>query len=156
MAAKQPGEGVRSSKRVRVFSPTHSGDATVSTFIKTAARRLRAERTSSEDLLWQQLRNRRLDGWKFRRQVPIAGHIVDFACEAARLTIELDGIHHAEQPDLDTARRERIEAAGYLEIRFTNDDVRSRLDWVIEEIRRVLDTTRGDQMRSPIFRFDRS
>jgi len=128
----------------------------VSDFTRTAARRLRAQRTSAEDLLWQQLRNRRLDGWKFRRQVPVAGHVVDFACEAARLTIEIDGKHHAEQVELDEARRAKIEACGYLEIRFTNDEVRSRLDWVLEEIRRVLDVTRGDEMRPPIFRFDRS
>ncbi len=128
----------------------------MSNFTKTAARRLRTQRTSAEDLLWQQLRNRRLDGWKFRRQVPIAGHIVDFACEAARLTVELDGSHHAEQVDLDEARRTKIEADGYLEIRFTNDDVRSRLDWVVEEIRRMLDVARGDEMRPPLFRFDRS
>ena len=128
----------------------------MSNFAKKAARSLRTQRTSAEDLLWQQLRNRRLDGWKFRRQVPIAGHIVDFACEAARLTIEVDGSHHAERMDLDEARRTKIEAAGYLEIRFTNDEVRGRLDWVLEEIRRVLDVTRGDEMRPPVFRFDQS
>ncbi len=128
----------------------------VSEFTKRAARRLRAQPTSSEDLLWQQLRNRRLDSWKFRRQVPIADCVADFACEAARLTIEIDGKHHAEQAELDAARTAKIEAAGYLEIRFTNDEVRSRLDWVLEEIRRALDIARGDEMRPPIFRFDRS
>jgi len=128
----------------------------VSNFTKMTARRLRAQRTSAEDLLWQQLRNRHLDGWKFRRQVPIAGCVADFACEAARLTIELDGKHHVEQVELDAVRRAKIEAAGYIEIRFTNDEVRSRLDWVLEEIRRALDTARGDEMRPPVFRFDRS
>jgi very-short-patch-repair endonuclease len=128
----------------------------MSDFTKSAARRLRTRQTSAESLLWQQLRNRRLDGWKFRRQVPIAGHIADSTCEAARLTVEIDGKHHAEQADLDHERRARIEAVGYLELRFTNDEVRSRLDWVIEEIRRALDVTRGDEMRPPVFRYDQS
>ena len=118
------------------------------------ARRLRAAETSAEEVLWHALRNRRLDGWKFRRQVPIAGCIADFACEAARLTIEVDGRQHAELADADAARRAKIEAAGYLEIRFTNDDVRGRLAWVIEEIRRALDTSRAQPMRSPVFRLD--
>jgi very-short-patch-repair endonuclease len=82
--------------------------------------------------------------------------VADFACEAARLTIEIDGSHHAEQVELDKVRRAKIEAFGYLEIRFTNDEVRSRLDWVLEEIRRALDVARGNEMRPPIFRFDRS
>jgi lysyl-tRNA synthetase class 2 len=119
------------------------------------ARALRRADTSAEDLLWQQLRNRRLDGWKFRRQMPVAGYIADFGCVAARLTVELDGAHHAEQAEADRARTARIEAAGYQEIRFTNDDVRSRLDWVLEEIRRMLDIVRGDPMRPAIFRMDR-
>jgi very-short-patch-repair endonuclease len=119
-----------------------------------AARRLRTKETSAEDLLWRELRNRRLDGWKFRRQMPIAGHVVDFASMAARLTIEVDGKQHAEQADLDAERRARIEAAGYLEIRFTNEDVRGRPAWVIEEIRRALDTARARSMRAPVFRLD--
>jgi very-short-patch-repair endonuclease len=119
-----------------------------------AARRLRGTETSAEELLWRELRNRRLDGWKFRRQMPIAGHVVDFACVAARLTIEVDGKQHSDQIESDLARREKIEAAGFLEIRFTNDDVRGRPTWVIGEIRRVLDLARGEPMRPSVFRLD--
>jgi very-short-patch-repair endonuclease len=46
--------------------------------------------------LWRELRDRRLDGWKFRRQVPIEGFIVDFVCFEARLIIEMDGPVHLE------------------------------------------------------------
>ena len=119
-----------------------------------SARRLRAGRTSAEELLWRELRNRRLDGLKFRRQVPIAGHIVDFACLAARLTIEIDGKHHAEQAESDRQRRAKIEAAGYLEIRFSNEDVLGRPAWVVEEIRRTLDTARNQPIRPAAPRFD--
>ncbi len=119
-----------------------------------AARRLRSAETSAEELLWRELRNRRLDGWKFRRQTPMAGHVVDFCCEAARLTIEVDGSHHADQVELDLERTWKIEAAGYLELRFTNQDVRGRPAWVIEEIRRALDVARTTSMRPPHARMD--
>ncbi|MFL5148937.1 MAG: endonuclease domain-containing protein, partial [Microvirga sp.] len=76
------------------------------------ARRLRAEAPGPEEVLWKQLRNRRLDGWKFRRQTPIAGFIVDFCCWEARLSIELDGAQHAAQPLADAERRRAIEANG--------------------------------------------
>jgi very-short-patch-repair endonuclease len=118
------------------------------------ARHLRSTETSAEELLWRELRNRRLDGWKFRRQVPIAGHVADFACIAARLTIELDGEQHFDQPDQDAERTAKIAAAGYFEIRFTNEDVRGRPHWVTEEIRRALDAARTEPMRPSIFRMD--
>ncbi len=112
----------------------------------TLARRLRVHDTSPEALLWTCLRDRRLDGLKFRRQVPIDGFVADFCCVEIGLTLELDGRQHSETPERDAARRQCIEAAGYLELRFTNDEVKQRLDWVIEEIRRAADIARA---RSP-------
>jgi very-short-patch-repair endonuclease len=119
-----------------------------------AARRLRAIETSAEEMLWNALRDRRLDGWKFRRQFPIAGFVADFGCVAARLTIEVDGKHHADQLESDRAREKAIAAAGYLEIRFTNEEVRERLAWVLQEIRRTLDTARCTAIREPFPRLD--
>ncbi len=122
---------------------------------KTAiARNLRKTAPGPEMRLWQELRGRRIDGWKFRRQAPIAGFVVDFCCEAARLTIELDGVHHANQAEADRVRTAAIEAAGYKEIRFANADVSGRTAWVLEEIRRMLDITRGDTMREALPRLD--
>ncbi|HZY21515.1 MAG: endonuclease domain-containing protein [Microvirga sp.] len=118
------------------------------------ARRLRAEAPGPEEVLWKQLRNRRLDGWKFRRQTPIAGFIVDFCCWEARLSIELDGAQHAAQPLADAERRRAIEANGFLEIRFTNDEVRERLHWVLTEIRRALDLARAKAPREAAPRFE--
>ena len=118
------------------------------------ARRLRAEAPGPEEVLWKQLRNRRLDGWKFRRQTPIAGFIVDFCCWEARLSIELDGAQHAAQPLADAERRRVIEANGFLEIRFTNDEVRERLHWVLPEIRRALDLARAKAPREAAPRFE--
>jgi very-short-patch-repair endonuclease len=57
----------------------------------TTARRLRRQQTNAERLLWSRLRDRRLDGWKFRRQFPIDRFVVDFLCADAHLIIELDG-----------------------------------------------------------------
>jgi very-short-patch-repair endonuclease len=118
------------------------------------ARRLRAEAPGPEDTLWRELRNRRLDGWKFRRQMPIAGFIVDFCCYDARLTIELDGAQHALQPLADAERRRTIEANGFLEVRVTNDEVRERLDWVLTEIRRALDIATAHSPRDAFPRFE--
>ena len=118
------------------------------------ARRLRAEAPGPEEVLWKELRNRRLDGWKFRRQTPIAGFIVDFCCWEARLSIELDGAQHAAQPLADGEPRRAIEANGFLEIRFTNDEVRERLQWVLTEIRRALDLARAKAPREAAARFE--
>ncbi|MFZ0559176.1 MAG: DUF559 domain-containing protein [Methylovirgula sp.] len=113
------------------------------------AHRLRTNSTASEDMLWQQLRSRRLDGLKFRRQVPIGRFISDFCCYELGLTIELDGKHHLEQLESDAARRALIESHGFIELRFTNDEVKERLDWVIEEIRRAADIARARTPRPP-------
>ena len=111
------------------------------------ARRLRAEDTGAEAVLWKILRGRRIENCKFRRRVPLAGFIADFCCFELGLTIELDGVHHADQSARDAARRALIEAHGYLELRFTNTEVRERIDWVVEEIRRAVDVARAREMR---------
>jgi lysyl-tRNA synthetase class 2 len=119
------------------------------------ARALRARQTSSEDMLWAQLRGRRLEGLKFRRQVPIAGFIADFCCFDLGLTIEIDGAHHADQAAADRARTEIIESNGYLELRFTNDEIKERLDWVVQEILRAADIARSREMRRPFPRWQK-
>jgi very-short-patch-repair endonuclease len=118
------------------------------------ARGLRKRSTSTEEFLWEQLRNRRLDGRKFRRQMPVAGFVADFCCYEVRVTIELDGRGHADREAYDGERRAKIEKEGFVEIRFTNDEVKERPDWVVGEIRRVLDIARARAPRSPFPRLD--
>ena len=118
------------------------------------ARRLRREQTSTEDAVWRLLRGRRLAGLKFRRQVPIAGFVADFACLEIGLTIEIDGVQHANDVDADRRRRDSIESAGYLEIRFTNAEVMERPDWVEREILRAIDIAKTRQMRDSFPRLD--
>jgi very-short-patch-repair endonuclease len=102
------------------------------------ARRLRKDQTDVEALLWSRLRDRRLEGWKFRRQAPVDRYVVDFLCVDAKLVIELDGGQHTAETDEERTRM--IEACGFLVIRFWNNDVLTNLDGVLL---RILETLRG-------------
>src|SRR4029079_11738452 len=96
--------------------------------IVLTARRLRRDQTDAERVLWFRLRDRRLNGWKFRRQMPVGNYIVDFCCESARLIVELDGGQHAMQSEADRARTADLEKRGYLVLRFWNNDVLRNTD----------------------------
>jgi very-short-patch-repair endonuclease len=96
------------------------------------ARKLRRKQTNAERELWLRLRDRRLNGLKFRRQVPIGGYVVDFCCESARLIVELDGGQHVERSEADAKRTAELEAQGYLVLRFWNNDVLRNIDGVLE------------------------
>jgi very-short-patch-repair endonuclease len=87
------------------------------------ARALRRTSTEVEHELWSMLRNRKIAGCKFRRQLPIDRYFVDFACLERRLVVELDGGQHAEQVDYDAARTEVLEACGWTVLRFWNSQV---------------------------------
>jgi very-short-patch-repair endonuclease len=66
--------------------------------------------TPIEKRLWTQLRGRRFSGFKFRRQTPVAGYIVDFYCAQARLILELDGASHVVKETADSNRERVLEA----------------------------------------------
>ena len=92
--------------------------------------------TGAEAILWSMLRNRQLDGLKFRRQAPVAGAIADFACHEIKLIVELDGGVHDLHEARDLLRDARIEAAGYTVLRFRNTDFSKNPAVVLEAIRR--------------------
>ena len=92
------------------------------------ARRLRREPTDAERKLWQQLRGRRLDRLKFRRQHPFAGFVLDFYCEELKLCIELDGGQHAERVAEDEARTKVLEKLGVTVVRFWNVELTDGAD----------------------------
>jgi very-short-patch-repair endonuclease len=98
------------------------------------ARRLRRNQTDAERVLWFQLRGRRLEGLKFKRQVSIDRFVVDFCCAEARLIIELDGGQHATRTAADANRTKILETFGYLVLRFWNNDVLQNTEGVLEEI----------------------
>jgi very-short-patch-repair endonuclease len=110
----------------------------------SAAKRLRRNQTDAERVLWFRLRNCRLSGLKFKRQVPIDHCVVDFCCSAARLIVELDGGQHASRIESDTNRTKILEAVGYLVLRFWNNDVSQNTDGVLEEILSTLEQNRPE------------
>ena len=105
------------------------------------SRDLRKNATDAQRKLWQHLRNRQVNGIKFRRQYPIAGYVADFAAPSIRLVIELDGGQHLLQTEYDQQRTERLGCNGYKVLRFWNDDVLLRTEQVLSEIIRVTDLT---------------
>ncbi|WP_047464692.1 endonuclease domain-containing protein [Rhizobium rhizogenes] len=93
--------------------------------IRRHARAMRKVMTDAELRLWNELRAHRLMGLGFRRQLPIAGYIVDFTCPAVKLIVEVDGSQHANDHDqiYDRVRTRRLEADGWTVLRFWNGDI---------------------------------
>ena len=98
------------------------------------ARSLRKGATEAETRLWHHLRNRQLNGWKFRRQFPVDRFIADFACVDAKLIVELDGSQHVDRSDADLERTRVLNNCGYQVIRYWNADVLSKTANVLEDI----------------------
>jgi very-short-patch-repair endonuclease len=107
---------------------------------KARAKQLRAAQTSAEAKLWQALRNRRLERWKFRRQHAIDRYVVDFVTLDGKLIVEVDGVTHSEADAIkrDAARTRVLESCGFFVLRVTNTDVYDNLDDVLELIETTL------------------
>ncbi|SFS09100.1 Very-short-patch-repair endonuclease [Dyella sp. OK004] len=106
--------------------------------IRQRARQLRNNSTDAERCLWRFLQREQIARYKFRRQHPLAGYIVDFVCLPARLIIELDGGQHLDAQAYDAERTAKLVRLGYRVRRFWNDDVLLRTHEVLEEIWREL------------------
>jgi very-short-patch-repair endonuclease len=87
------------------------------------ARALRSEMTEAENRLWQMLRSRQTERYRFRRQVPIGPFIADFVCHEARLIVEIDGGQHDPSSELQKRRTWFLESEGYRVLRFWNNEV---------------------------------
>lgn len=105
------------------------------------ARQLRNKQTDAERLLWRYLRNRKILGYKFRRQHPIGRYIVDFVCLEKMVVIELDGGQHLEQTEQDMERTEYLSSIGYEVYRYWNNDVLVNTESVLAHISDVLPDT---------------
>ena len=92
--------------------------------------------TRAETLLWRHLKAMRLDGFGFRRQVPMGNYIADFVSHACKLIVEVDGESHdfEERIRHDSKRDQWFESRGYRVLRFTNDDVMKNLEGVVLSI----------------------
>ncbi len=84
--------------------------------------------------LWYHLRAHRFLGLKFKRQKPIGPYIVDFACPALRLVIEIDGGQHSEEAEYDRRRDAWLHKRGYTVLRFWNNEVMENMEGVLERI----------------------
>ena len=102
------------------------------------AGRLRERQTPAELKLWGYLRKKRLNGFRFRRQQPVRGYVVDFYCESAGLAVELDGPIHQFQVKYDLERDSVLRAAGLKVMRFRNDEVIKEIKEVVRRISEVL------------------
>ena len=98
------------------------------------ARKLRGSMTDAERKLWQALRQRQLDGHKFRRQQLIGNYVADFVCLEQKLIVEIDGGQHAEQVSSDATRTKWLEARGYRVLRFWNNEILGNMDGVLQAI----------------------
>ena len=101
------------------------------------ARALRESMTDAEQKLWRLLRDRRLEGSKFRRQVPVGPYIADFLSFQHRLVVEADGAQHAESAR-DAVRDAYFAANGFRVLRFWNNDILLRTESVLEAIYQAL------------------
>lgn len=101
------------------------------------AKKLRAKMTPAEELLWAAIKNKQLDGLKFRRQHPISRYVLDFYCARAKLGIEVDGKYHEEKAQklYDADRTENLKLSKIKIIRFTNEEIFNQLVLVLESIK---------------------
>jgi adenine-specific DNA-methyltransferase len=102
-----------------------------------AARGFRQVPTRSEAILWQAIRDRKLDGLKFRRQHPVGPYVADFCCAEARLIVEVDGPVHDSHQQRDRDRQQLLEAAGYRVLRIPSEDIERDVRPVLAKIRAV-------------------
>jgi len=103
------------------------------------ARLLRHAVTDAEARLWHHLRNRQLGGHKFRRQHPFPPYVLDFYCAEVALVVELDGGQHRDEEGIrsDAARTRFLAARGLRVVRFSNIDVLTNTEAVLEAIRKA-------------------
>jgi very-short-patch-repair endonuclease len=111
--------------------------AVVSEQQRSRAKRLRTTMTRAETLLWRYIKASRVDGLLFRRQVPMHKYIADFVCHSHRLIVELDGESHdfESRIERDAERDAWFVSEGYTVLRFTNEEVLTNLNGVVESIR---------------------
>lgn len=121
---------------------------------RSSAKSMRRAMTEAELKLWNAVRAHRLMGLGFRRQVLIAGYIVDFACPSCKLVVEVDGSQHAEagRRQSDGERSSRLRSDGWTVLRFWNDEVLRDIDGVCRHIVTAAGLMEGDARRQAALR----
>ena len=95
---------------------------------------MRHEPVTAEKLFWRSIRDRRLGGFKFKRQYLIGRYIVDYVCLEKKLIVELDGSPHENRVEYDMARDRFLESQNYRVLRFENHEVGESIDRVLATI----------------------
>ena len=116
------------------------------------ARSLRGKENDAEDALWHELRARRLNGFKFVREMPIGSYFADFACRAERLIVEVDGSQHVDN-EHDADRDEWLNSNGWSVLRFSNVMVLAERPDVLATIVEVLEGRLADWIEATGWRF---
>lgn len=119
--------------------------------LKQFARSMRRDSTDAERKLWALLRGGQLEGFRFRRQHPISGYIVDFACRKANFVIELDGGQHGDEGNAkyDARRTERLRELGLRVLRIADHEVLRNPEAVVQTIYRELTKEEPSPRPSP-------
>jgi very-short-patch-repair endonuclease len=112
------------------------------------AKALRFNMTNAESILWSELRNRRFQGIKFRRQYPIGMYIVDFICLDLNFIIEVDGGQHLDSI-YDQQRDAWLRSQGFEVVRFWNNDILHCKDGVLETLRNSIHLRGSSQPPHP-------
>ena len=107
-------------------------------YITDLSRENRLKPTMQEEKLWGVISGKKVNGLKFRRQFPIGRYIVDFYNHANRLVIEIDGEINNDNKEYDKNRDAFLAAHGYKVIRFTNYEIDSNVELILEQIRSSL------------------
>jgi len=116
-----------------------TADASIWDTLKENSKKNREDPTKAETILWEKLRDRKLNGFKFRRQHAIGQFIADFVCIEKSLIVEVDGSIHDDRKEQDELRTNALNQIGFRVLRFSNDEVEERVDYVLEKIKRELE-----------------
>ena len=106
--------------------------------VEQAARRLKKNLMPAEARLWSAIKNKQLEGLRFRCQHPVGNFILDFYCPSCKLVVEVDGEIHDRRINYDDARTSKLAEHGYTVLRFSNEQVMNDLPGVLAEIRKVI------------------
>ena len=108
--------------------------------LKERSRILRENMTAAEEYLWAKIRTDKVQGYRFYRQKPTGIYIADFYCHKAKLVIEIDGSQHSsiQNREYDQGRSDFFMGLGIRVIRFSNRDILSNINAVLEKIKQLL------------------
>lgn len=112
-------------------------------------RALRRQNPPAEAILWRRVRGNQLGGFKFRRQYSISHYVTDFCCTSSQLIVELDGASHESDDavEYDLNRQHYLESLGFRVVRFTNRQVYSEIDFVLETLLHLCQSRKDFRLR---------